>query len=83
MRSFLEILDALGGLTAVATALKLPLTTVSSWKARSFIPSDYWDDLVNLARQRGVKGITLTLFAELAAKRALTKRGTRTTSRAA
>lgn len=90
MQSFTQILDALGGLTVVATAIRhpetgksLPLTTVASWSARSSIPPLYWPPLVDLARQRGVKGITITLFAELAAKPIQAKGTPRARTRAA
>lgn len=68
MRSVSEIVDALGGLTAVAAALDLPLTTVSSWKSRDSVPVSYWSPLLAAARKRGV-AITVDCFAQIAAAR--------------
>jgi hypothetical protein len=83
MRSVSEILETLGGSTAVAAALDLPFTTVASWKARSSIPVPYWKPLAEAARQRGVRGLTVDVLAELAAKPIRTKRAARSRSRAA
>ena len=74
MESFAEIVDALaarlGGLTAVAAALKLPLTTLTSWRARNSIPSGYWSPLIALAQRSKVRGITFKRLSQLAAANA-------------
>jgi hypothetical protein len=61
-----EIIDSLGGTIAVATALDLPETNVSSWKSRGMIRPRYWPSLVLLARQRGKSKLTLERLAQLA-----------------
>jgi len=62
-----DIIDALGGTTRVAQALRLNKSVVSSWrgKARGSIPAERWLDLVALARDRGVNGITVESLAVL------------------
>jgi hypothetical protein len=67
MRTFCEILEHLGGSGTVAAALKLPMTTVDSWKRRDSIPPSYWPPLVNVARKRGMVDISLQRLAEIAA----------------
>jgi len=67
MRTFCKILDDLGGSSAVATALKLPITTVDSWKRRDSIPPFYWSPLVNVAHKRGMASLNLQRLAEIAA----------------
>lgn len=44
-----EIIDDLGGLTAVAAALDTPVTTVSSWKRANRIPRWWQSELIKLA----------------------------------
>jgi len=61
-----EIIDAVGG-TGVVTAglgLKYP-SIVSSWRSRKSIPGDRWMSLAELARERGVVGVTVEALAEL------------------
>lgn len=65
--SVAEIIDDLGGTTAVAEAVGVAAPVVSNWRARDRIPADRWAALVDLARSRG-KSITFETFAELAAK---------------
>lgn len=66
MRSVPEIIHTLGGSTATAIALGLPMTTVDSWKRRGSIPPEHWSPLVVAARKRGV-ALGLPQLAELAA----------------
>jgi hypothetical protein len=51
-----EIIEKLGDMTAVATALKLPKrNTVAHWKREDRgIPPVYWPALVRLAQERGL-----------------------------
>ncbi len=53
-RSLDEILDALGGESAVATMLGCGPSSVSNWKSRG-LPKGRWVDLVTLGRERGVR----------------------------
>lgn len=49
-----QIIDALGGTVAVAEALRLPPTTVSSWRPVNFIPEWRHGPLLSLALEKGV-----------------------------
>lgn len=50
-----DFIKSLGGTVAVATALDLPPTTVSSWKASGSIPRWRMDGLRLLASNHGVR----------------------------
>lgn len=64
-----EIIDGLGGTGAVTEGLGLKHPSiVSSWRARKSIPGERWLGLADLARERGVNGITLEALASLHSK---------------
>jgi hypothetical protein len=66
-RSLDEILDALGGESAVAVQLGCGPSSVSNWKARG-LPKVRWVDLVTLGAERGVRPpITLSEVRRAAA----------------
>lgn len=69
MESASDIIESLGGVTAVAAALSVPLGTASAWKTRDSIPPEYWETLVAEAVRRGIEGVTLDLLARIAARR--------------
>ena len=50
-----EIVEALDGTVAVANALNLTPSTVSSWKTSGSIPSWRMDGIRKLAAEKGVK----------------------------
>jgi hypothetical protein len=54
MQTIEQFIDALGGTVAVATALDLAPTTVSSWKSTNSIPKWRRDGLRALARKKEV-----------------------------
>jgi len=56
-------IDALGGTTAVAERFGVPLSTVSTWRARG-IPPRRWADFVRLADEVGCSKITFEALAE-------------------
>jgi hypothetical protein len=60
-----DIIDSRGGTAAVAAALDLPETTVSSWIARGIIRPGYWPSLLALPVRRG-RRISLKRLARLA-----------------
>lgn len=66
MKSVSDVIDALGGVTAASTALKLPLGTVSAWKTRNSIPFEYWDRIVAIAKRRGEGDLTFEALAGIA-----------------
>lgn len=49
-----DIVTALGGTSAVASALNLTPSTVSSWKSNNSIPKWRMRDVVALAKKKGV-----------------------------
>jgi len=64
MKTVPDLIEALGGSTRLAGKLNLPIATVGAWKARGSIPARYFPQLVRLASQQKVKGVTLkTLVA--------------------
>lgn len=58
MRSASEVIDALGGSTAVASLLGLPATTVASWKSRNSIPVPHWPALISAGKDQKVEGLS-------------------------
>lgn len=67
-----EIIDAVGGTGAVTEGLGLKYPSiVSSWRARKSIPGDRWFALADLARERGVEGVTVESLAALHSRPAL------------
>lgn len=54
MQTIEQFIDALGGTVAVATALDLAPTTVSSWKSTNSIPKWRRDGLRTLAGKKAV-----------------------------
>lgn len=58
-----DILDALGGVTAVANETGIPLTTVHSWKRADFVPHWRRPILVDLAERLG-KPVTSASFPD-------------------
>jgi len=63
MQTVEQFIDALGGTIAVATALDLPPTTVSSWKSSGSIPKWRMEGLTRLA---GEKRIAIPAFSRVA-----------------
>jgi hypothetical protein len=54
MQSIPEIIEKLGGATALADHLSKAPTTVASWKDRASIPIEYWPKLLEVASEKGV-----------------------------
>ena len=50
-----DIIERLGGPSALALHLGKPITTVASWKDRKSIPVEYWPAMVVTASKRGIK----------------------------
>lgn len=69
MKTFADIIDALGGSIALAEALDQPKGTVSAWKTRNSIPAEHWAEIVKLAGARGLPAITHEVLARLAPAR--------------
>jgi len=60
-----EILDARGVVALWGTvadlsrATGLADATIRSWTYRGLIPPEYWDDLIEAATRRGIKGVSV------------------------
>jgi len=50
MNTVSDVIEWLGGTTAAATALGLPLSTVSSWKSRDSIPISEWLKIIEASQ---------------------------------
>lgn len=48
-----KVINAFGGLTKTATALKKPVTTVQGWKDRKKVPPEHWREIIIAARDHG------------------------------
>lgn len=62
MQTIPQIIDAFGGPSALAHEMGYPVATVSAWKHRGKIPARHWPDLVALARDKRIKGLSLETF---------------------
>ena len=54
MNNIPNIIQCLGGATALAEQLRIPMTTVASWKQRQSIPVEHWSRLIEIASDRGL-----------------------------
>jgi hypothetical protein len=43
--------------------------TAHQWRLREYIPAEYWERLIDKARERKIKGITPAVLAEIASAR--------------
>ena len=48
-----DIIERLGGSTAIANDTGIPLTTVHTWKRKGYVPAWRIPTLVDLARRKG------------------------------
>lgn len=65
MQSVSDVIEAVGGVTAVSRALGKPVGTVSAWKTRESIPSEQHAALVDAAQALGRHDVTFELIARL------------------
>lgn len=60
-----EILAKFGEtLPEIADAIGVPAGTVGAWRSRGTIPSKRWTLLVDVARDRKIRGVTLEALAD-------------------
>jgi hypothetical protein len=64
--TFQAVIDAFGGPTKYADAIRVPGFHAQSMKTRGSIPPAYWADTVSAAAERGIEGVTLEKLADLA-----------------
>ncbi len=69
METFAQVIEKLGGAAAFAVAIGIPYSHARTMKARSSIPSDRWEKVVEAARVAGVDDINYELLARLAARK--------------
>jgi len=50
--------------------LDVSWATAHQWRLREYIPAEYWARIVEKAKERKIKGVTVALLTDLAAKRA-------------
>ena len=67
MKTVTDLIDAFGGSTELAKALDAPPPTVAAWKHRG-IPHRHFPTLVEKARERKLKGVTLASLYTLTVK---------------
>ena len=71
MNSIPELIEKLGGSTAIARSLGMQsMTTVASWKSRRVIPVEYWDGLLGVAWKRGITDLSYEKLVKLHTQRA-------------
>lgn len=76
MRTFADVIDLWETATALAADIGEKEGTVRQWRNRDRIPADCWTTIVEAAAKRGIKGVTPTKLAEIAAtKRAAAPSG--------
>ena len=52
------LIDALGGVAGLSVALGVAPNTVATWRKRSRISARWWGEVIELARARGIEGVT-------------------------
>jgi hypothetical protein len=57
-----QVINALGGYRVLSRTLRVDAAAVWRWQKRG-IPSARWLPLVDLAKERGVEGVTLEVLA--------------------
>jgi hypothetical protein len=69
MNSFIDVIDRWPSLQALAHDLDVGYSTAQAMRYRNSISSVYWQNLVEAAARRKIKGISLELLAKLRAER--------------
>lgn len=65
MQSFTEVIARLGGPEAVAPIIGAKADTVRKMSERDSVPPEYWPALIDVARDKRVRGITLAKLAKM------------------
>lgn len=69
IRTVDDVIEAIGGTSAAAGICGTVKSTVSSWRARSAIPADKWQSILDEARRLGRNEVTAEALARIHAKR--------------
>ena len=70
MHTIGELIERFGGAAKMAPEIGQSAATIRQWAARESIPGRYWQEIVDAARQRNVRGVTFAALAELAKRKA-------------
>lgn len=68
---FVELLERWPGpaTATIARDLEISYWTVRSWQNRNWIPSIWWDDLIQSAHKHGVIGVTYAILRTIESDR--------------
>ena len=69
MKTFADIINLWPTAEELARDLGVTGLVVRAWRNRESIPAEYWTAIAEAARKRKIRGVTLELFAGLAARR--------------
>jgi len=76
-----DILRRFPTIEQLADAISVPRATAYSWKYRDSIPSEYWRDIVRIAREMGIRGVSLPALKRIAEQRGEERRLSRRATR--
>ena len=64
MKNVTDLINAFGGSSELARRINVPIPTVGAWKFRGSVPPEHYPDLVALAKELRIKGVTFeSLYA--------------------
>ena len=66
MDTFQDVINAWPSVAAFSEDIGVPVAHVRMMKRRNSIPAWFWADAIESAKARRIKGVNLTLFADLA-----------------
>ena len=75
MRTFSGLIDELGGPIILKDGLGIEDSHARTMKARDSIPVEHWPKLIELARSRGVAGVSYDSLHAMRAYRLASKNG--------
>lgn len=68
MQTMREIIDVVGGYRHLAEVLGCPAGTVSAWRSRDILPSEYWSEVAAECAKQGHPDVTVERLALIAAR---------------
>jgi hypothetical protein len=68
--TFADVIDRWPSPAALSEDVGVPKQTARFWRMRNSIPAKRWNLVIEAARVRGIEGLTVELFADLARARA-------------
>jgi hypothetical protein len=58
MKTASDLIDLFGGSSELARRINVPIPTVGAWKFRGSIPPEHFPQLVALAKELRIRGVT-------------------------